>query len=337
MSDTQAATGALGGKARDAKAEWAWHPPLPIENSPLFAWPPRPAKALKWLATSGFLLSEKAILVALATLTWLYLQPALERCVELRLDWILAIYARNLGLMLLVAGSLHLYFHRFKRQGAERKFMARDFSRRSRSFQWRDQVRDNAFWTLASGVAIWSAYEVLFIWAYANSLIPYLDWRAHPLWFGLLFLLIPIFESMHFYWIHRLLHWRPLYKLAHALHHRNINTGPWSGISMHPLEHILYFSSVLIHWLVASHPVHVLYHMQFLTLAAVTSHCGFESLLVRDKSRLALGSFHHQLHHRYFECNYGNTEMPWDAWFGTFHDGTPEATTRLRKKLRQRV
>jgi len=64
------------------------------------------------------------------------------------------------------------------------------------------------------------------------------------------------------------------------------------------------------------------------------SHTGYENLLVKDKRRLALGTFYHQLHHRYFECNYGNQEMPWDKWFGTFHDGSDEATiaTRARKK-----
>ena len=47
-----------------------------------------------------------------------------------------------------------------------------------------------------------------------------------------------------------------------------------------------------------------------------------------------MGDFFHQLHHRYFECNYGTVEMPWDRWFGSFHDGTAQATadTRARKK-----
>ena len=64
------------------------------------------------------------------------------------------------------------------------------------------------------------------------------------------------------------------------------------------------------------------------------THTGYEDLLVKDKRRLALGTFYHQLHHRYYECNYGNQEMPWDRWFGTFHDGTDGATqtTRARKK-----
>jgi len=37
------------------------------------------------------------------------------------------------------------------------------------------------------------------------------------------------------------------------------------------------------------------------------------------------------------ECNYGNQEMPWDRWFGTFHDGSEDVTrtTRARKKRLQ--
>jgi sterol desaturase/sphingolipid hydroxylase (fatty acid hydroxylase superfamily) len=38
------------------------------------------------------------------------------------------------------------------------------------------------------------------------------------------------------------------------------------------------------------------------------------------------------LHHRYFECNYGTSVVPWDRWFGSFHDGTAEATQRLNQR-----
>ena len=103
---------------------------------------------------------------------------------------------------------------------------------------------------------------------------------------------------------------------------------------MHPIEHLIFFSSILIHWLVAAHPIHILFHMQHQALTGVTSHTGFEGLLVKDRNRLALGTFHHQMHHRYFECNYGNLEVPWDRWFGSFHDGTEQAHERMKKRRR---
>ena len=98
---------------------------------------------------------------------------------------------------------------------------------------------------------------------------------------------------------------------------------------------ILFLGSGLIHLIVPSGPVHILYHMQYLTLTAATTHSGFEGLSVGDKNRLALGTFHHQMHHRYFECNYGSLEVPWDKLFGSFHDGTAGANARMKDRRQQ--
>jgi len=42
-----------------------------------------------------------------------------------------------------------------------------------------------------------------------------------------------------------------------------------------------------------------------------------------------IATFFHQLHHRFFTCNYGNVELPMDRWFGSFNDGSTAATKRL--------
>ena len=192
---------------------WAWHPPLPLAPVPVFAWPPRPLAAARYLVSLAFLGSVIIPFGVLATLSWLYLQPALERCIELRADWILQMYARNLGLMLLVAGGLHLYFYTFGRQGAERKFDPRGLSTDNRRFFARNQVWDNMLWSCASGVTFWTAYEAGFMWAYANDLLPfYLRVNDHPVWFALTLVMIPFWASLHFYFVHRLLHWKPLYR-----------------------------------------------------------------------------------------------------------------------------
>jgi len=49
------------------------------------------------------------------------------------------------------------------------------------------QIRDNIFWTIASGVTVWTAYEVLMFWAMANDYAPMLTWAANPVWFVALF------------------------------------------------------------------------------------------------------------------------------------------------------
>jgi len=327
----------MKGVTDSTKGAWLWHPPLPLETVPVLVWPPRPAAALKHLLSFAFLGSIILPFGALAVIIWVYLQPALERCVQFQPDWILQMYGRNLGLMILIAGGLHLYFYTYKRQGTRRKFDPRDLDRRNRKYFGNNQVWDNIFWSCASGITIATAYEVFFMWGYANDLLPfYLDWKKHPIWFGLTLIAIPFWSSIHFYLIHRLLHWKPLYKLAHAVHHRNDNIGPWSGISMHPIEHVIYLSSILIHALVASHPVHIFFHTSWNTIGAAASHTGFESITIRGKPVLLLGSFHHQLHHRFHNCNYGNFLVRCDQWFGTDHDGTPEAWDKIRKRQQNR-
>ena len=315
--------------------QWHYRPPVPIKVSPFFSWPPNPVRMLRWVADRWFSIAENTILVVLAYVTWRWFQPTPEEAMTLAPGWIAQIYVRNLVLLVAVAGGLHLYFYTWNKQDKRRKFDKRDLSKGTSSFTFKNQVHDNMFWSLTSGVAFWTAYEVLMFWAMANGYAPGLLWADNPIWFVALFFLTPVWISFHFYWVHRWLHWPPLYRLAHALHHRNTNVGPWSGFSMHPVEHLIFLSSVLIHWVVAAHPIHILFHMQHQALTAATSHTGFEDLLVKDKSRLALGTFHHQMHHRYFECNYGNLEVPWDKWFGSFHDGTDASHAEFKERRRR--
>ena len=316
-----------------------WHhvPEVPIRTSPFFSWPPDPGAMARWIAARWLRLAENTVLVVLVLISWAVFQPSLETAQTLDWRWIGAIWLRNMGLMIVVAGGLHWYFYMRKGQGTRLKYDPRDLMRKGRQFTFGGQVRDNMFWTLTSGVGIWTAYEVLMFWAMANGWAPVLSWSQNPVWFLLLFPLTPVWISFHFYWIHRALHWGPLYRHVHSLHHRNVNVGPWSGLSMHPVEQLIFFSAVLVHLVVPAHPLHILFHMQHQALTAASSHTGYEDLLVRDRRQLSLGTFHHQMHHRYFEVNYGNLEMPWDKWFGSFHDGTAGAHERLRHRRGRRA
>ena len=314
--------------------KWNHIPQVPVGVSPMFALPPNFGAILRWTLRQWLVVTERSILVVISLLSWLFFQPSLEVTATLSADWIAALYIRNLLLMVAVAGGLHLYFYSRKTQGDALRYDKRDLADQKKIFSFKNQLADNMFWTLASGVTIWTLYEVLMFWAMGNGYAPVLYWSDNPTWFILLFLLTPIWISFHFYWVHRWLHWPPLYRLAHALHHRNTNVGPWSGLSMHPVEHVIFFSSILIHFILPSSPVHILFHMQHQSLTAATSHTGYEAMLIKDKKHLALGTFHHQMHHRYFDCNYGNLEMPWDKWFGSFHDGTEESHNAFKQRRR---
>jgi Delta7-sterol 5-desaturase len=320
--------------AENKSKDWNYFPDLPLADASIFKWPLRPGFILRWFARNWLTLSERVLLVALAVFAWAFLYPSLQSTEHFSFGWIGQIWLVNFGLMLFVAGGLHWYFYTRRGQGNRLKFDHRDMSRGNRLWSFSNQVWDNMFWSLTSGVTQFTLFQAVTMWLMANGHAPTITFSSNPVWFIGFLILIPIWSALHFYWVHRLLHVPFLYKRVHVLHHRNVNIGPWSGLSMHPVEHFIYLTTLCIHWIVASHPIHLFFHVMYQGPGAAMTHAGYEDLLIRDKRHLALGTFYHQLHHRYYECNYGNQEMPWDRWFGTFHNGTEAATTetRARKK-----
>ena len=312
-------------QSRKAKSAWHFTPSLPVNVSPYFRWPLRFTDIARWVIGGWFPVSERLIILLLAVVCSFLFQPSLAETTVLSADWIIPLYVRNFCLMTLVAGGLHWYFYIAKKQRNERRYDVRPFAKSSRVFTFGSQVRDNMFWTLVSGVTVWTLYEALMLWALANNFAPSLAMPGHFLWLALMIILIPMWETTHFFLIHRLIHSSPIYQKVHALHHRNTNVGPWSGLSMHPVEHVVYLSTVLIHFVIPSTPFLIAFHLMYFTLSAATTHTGYQGIVANGKVILPLGTFHHQLHHRYFTCNYGGLEVPWDHWTGSFHDGTAES------------
>ena len=103
-----------------------------------------------------------------------------------------------------------------------------------------------------------------------------------------MFPLLTMYQGLHFYLLHRPLYWPPLYRWVHSIHHCNTNLGPWSGLSMHPFEHLLYFSSLLIFFILPSHPVHMLFLLFWQLFGAPSGHSGYEAVYAKGKQRLAV-------------------------------------------------
>jgi sterol desaturase/sphingolipid hydroxylase (fatty acid hydroxylase superfamily) len=308
-----------------------------LEYPPLFVWPVQPLAVLKWLfGFPGYLLPWNLLYAGIALLCWLCATPPLETMRELAPGWIGFLLARNLILALLVFGGLHLRLYIQRGQGHAFKYNAKWLDTDNSAFLCRNQTVDNMIRSLGSGVLIWTAYEVLTWWASANGWVAFVSWGTHPVYCTLLTLLIPLMRDLHFYLIHRLIHWPPLYTTVHRIHHANVNPGPWSGLAMHPIEHVLYFSGVLIHWIVPSHPVHALFHLVHAGLTPAVGHAGFDKLMI-GKSAVDTDSYEHYLHHKYFECNYGDGTIPIDRWMGTFHDGSEEAQRAMNRRFMARA
>ena len=314
--------------------DWNYHPELPLRDGSVFRWPPEPGFLVRWLARNWLTLSERVLMAILAVALWAFAFPSLETAKTFSAGWMLQVWVVNMAVLIFVAGGLHWYFYIRKGQGKRLKFDKRDQASGNRLWNFANQVHDNMFWSLTSGIGQLSAFQIVTMWMMANGYAPTITFSENPVWFVVALVLLPVWSAFHFYWVHRLLHVPFLYKHFHSLHHRNVNVGPWSGLSMHPVEHLLYLSTLAIHWIVPSHPIHLYFHVIYQAPGAAMTHTGYEELLIKDKRSLALGTFYHQLHHRYYECNYGNQEMPWDRWFGTFHDGTEAGTQATRERRR---
>jgi sterol desaturase/sphingolipid hydroxylase (fatty acid hydroxylase superfamily) len=310
-----------------------WKPFRLVAYPAVFVWPLRPLAILRWLVGyPGYILPWNLLYAGVAVGIWLYLTPSALTLQSFAPDWVAFVLGRNACLVLLFFGAFHLRLYIRRAQGSVFKYNPKWLDVDNPTFLFRDQTRDNMFWTLACGVPIWTAYEVVTLWVFANGYIPWVSWDAHPIWLAVLMLLIPLLREVHFYLVHRLLHVPVLYRTVHRLHHNNVNPGPWSGLSMHPVEHLLYFSGMLIHWAVPSHPVHALFHLVHAGLSPVPGHTGFEKVVV-GREAVDTECYAHYLHHKYFECNYADGAIPLDKWFGTFHDGSDEAHDAMNRRF----
>jgi lathosterol oxidase len=192
-----------------ARSIWNYRPSAPLGNSPVFEWPPRPRAAIWWIVRRWVHLSAYVVFAACAIGVYFYAQPEMSAMKSLSVVWVAQIYVRNLVLMTVITGALHLRLVTFGAQGKKLKFDGRDMIKNNGTFTFKNQVHDNIFWSIASGVTAWTFFEVLFFWAAANGYAPMLSFRENPILSASALVWIPILTSMHFYWIHRLLHWPP--------------------------------------------------------------------------------------------------------------------------------
>lgn len=304
--------------------------PAPIDVPPLFQSPPRPLGMVRWLITK-YMWPQSIAWIGLAALMYQTVTPGLDRFASLGLDDVALLWLRNTAMMLVIIGGQHWWLHIRRGQGTDYKYEERWLAKGRKSFLFADQTKDNMFWTLVSGGGIAALYEAIMFRLYANESIPQLDslWAIAAMTFAVFWI-----EGVHFYLNHRLLHLDPLYGWAHALHHCNVNTGPWSGISMHPLEHLLYLSLPFVFLVIPGSPYIVTFCLVYLMISPSPSHSGFDRFKLGDSIEVHGGDYFHNLHHRYFEVNYGMLLLPLDKCFGTFHDGSLEAHQEMKSRRR---
>lgn len=312
-----------------------FEPKKPAQPAPLFDFPPRPAAILRWLP--HYFLPWNLFFFATAALVWAFALPDPATMARLEWGWISALFLVNSLMVLLLFGLFELRLYVRRAQGARFKYNPEfPADHKNPAFVFGRQDLDNALRTFGFGVPIWTAWEVLVLHAQAAGLVPGASFLDHPLYLVGLAVLLRLFHEAHFYCIHRLIHTPFFYRRVHSVHHNSVNPQPWSSLSMHPVEHLLYFSTAALHLLVPSHPLLAIYQLHIAGLGAVVGHIGFDRIELGAKRAVPTEAFVHYLHHKYFEVNYADGLVPFDRWFGTWHDGSPEAAARMLARYRAR-
>jgi methylsterol monooxygenase len=117
-----------------------------------------------------------------------------------------------------------------------------------------------------------------------------------------------IWVSVHFYWVHRFLHHKVLYKRFHAYHHQWVIPDSWAAFDAHPLEHLIcnllpvFLGPMLFDM---SLPC-IRWWLHIATMNGIYAHCS------DDENNF------HQIHHRYPNRNYGISPGLMDWWQNTF-------------------
>lgn len=139
-------------------------------------------------------------------------------------------------------------------------------------------------------------------------------WFAFPLMF--------IIHDTYFYFTHRLMHHKMLFRYFHLVHHQSTNPSPWTAFAFHPFEAVVEAGvfAVLLFFIPLT-PIHFFIFFAFMMLYNVYGHLGWE-LYPKGFSKHWFGkwintSVNHNQHHQYFSGNYGLYFLFWDRMMNT--------------------
>lgn len=178
-------------------------------------------------------------------------------------------------------------------------------------------LRSIAVFGLVTGAVVFAGYSG---WTRLYRRVEEYGW----VWFFLSIGVMIVMHDTYFYWTHRLMHHRRLYKLFHHTHHLSTSPTPWAAYAFSPLEALVQAGiGPLIVFTIPTHPAAFAAFMVWQISFNVLGHCGYEILprrVLRTPVKLVLNTVtHHALHHEKFQANFSLYFNVWDRLMGTNH------------------
>ncbi|WP_321893101.1 sterol desaturase family protein [Paraburkholderia tropica] len=319
---------------RNKRGDWA--PNTPLDSAPLWTWPPSVSRVAGWI--KGYIWPWNLFFALTAALWWNFVLPGMSAMRVLDWTWTIRLLVANWVGIFLFYGAFELRYYVLRTQENRFKYNGKFPSEQPSDVFWfKNQNIDNFIRSFFISVPIGTAIEIFILWSFSNGFVLHVSWVDHPVYLACLILLAPALHEVHFFAIHRILHWSPLYRFVHSVHHNSTNPSPWSSMSMHPVESTLYFGVALWCLVIPSHPFIAVYLIHIAGFGAIVGHIGFDQLKITDRSAMSSHAYAHYLHHRYFEVNYSdNGTFPLDQLFGSWHDGSPEGDRLMRERFEKK-
>lgn len=146
-------------------------------------------------------------------------------------------------------------------------------------------------------------------------------WLANLGWFAA----IVVAHDAYFYWVHRAMHSRRLFKHFHRFHHRSVTPTPWAAYAFAVPEAVVMAVFMPI-WMIffAAPGIVIFSFLAFMIIRNAMGHAGLELhprwWLSTPLTRWINTTTHHDLHHNgSFKHNYGLYFTWWDKLMGTEH------------------
>jgi Delta7-sterol 5-desaturase len=237
------------------------------------------------------------------------------------------VFAFDFGRYIIAAGLMWgLVWLMMQTRLARRKIQARTATR--------EEVR-REFLSSIQSCLVYVAATVFVVWGKNVGFLKTID-NSYGLALDLAVLAgIIIAHDAYFYWAHRAMHSKPLFKFFHRHHHRSITPTPFAAYSFALPEAVVMAMFVPIWQFFVATPGLILFtFLNFQIIRNVMGHAGFE-LMPRWWLSTPLTSWlntttHHDLHHAgSFKHNYGLYFTWWDKMMGTEHPKYHETFARV--------
>lgn len=218
----------------------------------------------------------------------------------------------------LISGAVYLIFYVLLKEVFKYRIIQKKFENKDKIFE---EIKYSMSTIVVFTLAFLVAYRLQEMGLTRNYKdvseygIPYLFFSV---------VLMVLVHDTYFYWAHRLMHHPLLYKHVHQVHHRSINPSPFASHAFHPLEAVAEIGIIFV--LIFTIPYHnygILMWWAYMMFINVFGHLSIEVFpkwfVKAGVLKVHNSPTHHNMHHKYFNYNYGLYLNIWDQLMKTQH------------------